>query len=327
MMAARSKIVIWAIVVIVVALAASFGIHKSWHRITLQGVLIRQDSDPDKQSPVPGAQITAVSGSAVGSASSDSSGYFSLALPESFRRRKSVTLKVRLPGYRPVDLSESIGKLYVIHMQPTSIAKPVEPSRQPPVLISNVRIRYSVKTTTELNVGSEVRTLQVRNTGNVPCDGQYPCSPDGKWRAAEGSTQLDAGAGDEFRNARVSCIAGPCPFTQVEKEDVSDDGRVMNVVARDWSDTATFLVEAEVVRPMVSDLVRESYPVIFGPTLSFSLPGTAEGPSIEADVNGEAIVFPLGPDLLLSWAKCTMAVRKDLNKVYQCELKRGYQFK
>jgi hypothetical protein len=327
MMAARSKIAIWSTVVIVVALATSFGIHKSWHRITLQGVLIRQDPDPDKQSPVPGAQITAISGSATGSASSDSLGYFSLTLPESFRRRKSVTLKVRLPGYRPVDLTESIGKLYVIHMQPTSIAKPVEPNRQPPVLISNVRIRYSVKTTTELDVGSEVKTLQVRNTGNVPCDGQHPCSPDGKWRAADGSTELDAGAGDEFRNARVACIAGPCPFTKVENQSVSEDGRVLNVMARDWSDTATFLVEAEVVRPMVSDLVRESYPVIFGPTLSFSLPGTAEGPSIEAEVNGQAIVFPLGPDLLLSWAKCTTGISRDQSKVYRCELKPGYQFK
>jgi len=326
-MAARSKIIIWSSVIAAIALATAFAIHKSWHRITLEGVLIRQDSDPDKQSPVAGAQITATSASAKSTALSDTSGFFTLSLPESFRRRKSVTLRVRLNGYQPVDLTESVGKLYVIHMQPNAIPKPPEPTRQPAAVISNVRIRYSVKTTTEANVGSEVKTLQVRNTGNVPCNGQDPCSPDGKWRAAEGSVQLDAGTGDEFRNARVTCIAGPCPFTQVEKESLSEDERMLNVAVLDWSDTATFLMEAEVVRPMVSDLVRESYPVIFGPTVSFSLPGTAEGPSIEADVNGEAIVFPLGPDLLLSWAKCTMAVRKDLNKVYQCELKPGYRFK
>ena len=53
------------------------------------------------------------------------------------------------------------------------------------------------------------------------------------------------------------------------------------------------------VHPMVSDLVRESYPVIFGQTLNFSLPLLAEGPSIEAEINGDSIVFPLGPDLFL----------------------------
>ena len=101
----------------------------------------------------------------------------------------------------------------------------------------------------------------------------------------------------------------------------------MNVVARDWSDTATFLVEAEVVHPMTADLVRESYPVIFGQTLSFSLPASAEGPSIEAEINSEAIVFPLGPDLFLSWAQCTLGTSKDQSKVYHCQLKPGYRFK
>jgi hypothetical protein len=326
-MASQSKIAIWLTLIVAVVLAGMYAIHKSWHRITIQGVLIRQDSDPDKQSPISGAQVTATSGRAVSSANSDPSGYFTLSLPESFRKRKFVILKVRLAGYQPVDLTESVGKLYVIHMQPVSVPKPAEPSRQPPVLISNVRIRYSEKTTTELDVGSEVRTFQVRNTANVPCDGQHPCSPDGKWRAGESSTELDAGTGDEFRNARVTCISGPCPFTRIRTQELGNGGRVLNVVARNWSDTATFLVEAEVVRPMVSDLVREAYPVIFGPTLSFSLPATAEGPSVEAEVNGEAIVFPLGPDLRLSWAKCSMGISKDQNKVYHCELRPGYRFK
>ncbi|HXY14756.1 MAG TPA: hypothetical protein VEI26_09690 [Terriglobales bacterium] len=316
----------WLIVIAVAAVGIIYAIHRSSHRITLQGVVIRQDSDPDKQSPISGAQIMAISGSAKGSAHSDPSGFFSLTLPEGFRRRRSVSLQVRLTGYRPVDINESIGKLYVIQMQPTAIAKPAEPDRHPPILISNVRIRYSVKTTTELDVGSEVKPFQVRNTGNVPCNGSDPCSPDGRWKAADVSKVLDAGSGNEFRNARVACIAGPCPFTKIENEP-TEGGRLLNVVARAWSDSATFLVEAEVVHPMISDLVRESYPVIFGPTLSFSLPGTAEGPSIEADVNGQAIVFPLGPDLLLTWAKCTQGISRDGSKMYRCELKPGYGFK
>ncbi len=326
-MAGRSKVAMWLVIVGAASAGIIYGIHRSSHRIALQGVVIRQDADPDKQTPIPGAQITAVSASVVGIGNSDSSGFFRLTLPEGFRRRRSVALKVRAAGYRPLDLNESIGKLYIIQMQPVAAPKPPEAEHHPAVFISNVRIRYSVKSTTELDVGSEVKTFQVRNTGNVPCNGADSCSPDGRWKAADASEVLDAGSGDEFRNARVSCIAGPCPFTRIENDTSSEGGRILKVVARDWSDTATFLVEAEVVHPMISDLVRESYPVIFGPTVSFSLPATAEGPSIEADVNGQAIVFPLGPDLLLSWAKCTLGISKDQSNVYRCELKPGYKFK
>ena len=325
-MAKKLKITLWLVIIGAIAVGAIYTIHKNNHRITLQGVVIRQDTDPDKQTPIAGAQITALSGSAIGNAHSDPSGFFSLTLPEGFRRRSSVVLKVRLAGYHPVDLNESVGKLYLIQLQPIATEKPPEPDHHPAVLISNVKIRYSVKTTTELDVGSEVKTFQVKNTGDVPCKGASFCSPDGRWKAADASDVLDAGSGNEFRNIRVSCIAGPCPFTRILNQTPAEDGRTLNVVARDWSDTATFLVEAEVVHPMISDLVRESYPVIFGPTLSFTLPSTAEGPSIEAEVNSQPIVFPLGPDLLLSWAKCTLSTSQDSN-VYRCELKPGYKFK
>ena len=48
---------------------------------------------------------------------------------------------------------------------------------------------------------------------------------------------------------------------------------------------------------MVTDYVRRSYPVIFDRALNFTLPAAAEGVCIQAEVNGEAIVFPLGPNL------------------------------
>ena len=98
------------------------------------------------------------------------------------------------------------------------------------------------------------------------------------------------------------------------------------VSARDWSDTATFLLEAEVFHPMVSQVVHESYPVIFGDGLNFTLPSTAEGVSIEADLDGQTIIFPLGPALFLSWASCNARVNPDQTRVYRCELKPGYRF-
>jgi hypothetical protein len=193
--------------------------------------------------------------------------------------------------------------------------------------VSNTRIRYSVKATTEANIGSAVRTFQVVNTGNTPCHNLLPCSSNGKWKASVGSISLDAGENNEFRNARVSCIAGPCPFTKIEEENLSPDRRHFNVSALNWSDTTTILLEAEVVHPMTSDMVRETYPVIFGHTLNFSLPASAEGPSITAEINGEPIVFPLGPDLILRWANCQVQGDRDQSKNYRCELKDGYQFR
>jgi hypothetical protein len=100
----------------------------------------------------------------------------------------------------------------------------------------------------------------------------------------------------------------------------------MTVSATNWSDTATFLVEAEVVHPMMSDVVRNSYPVIFGDALNFTLPPAAEGISIQAELNGETIVFPLGPALILSWADCNARANQDRTRVYRCELKPGYQW-
>ena len=98
------------------------------------------------------------------------------------------------------------------------------------------------------------------------------------------------------------------------------------VTARNWSDTATFLLEAEVFHPMASERIHESYPVIFGESLNYTLPASAEGVNIEADIDGQTIIFPLGPSLFLSWAGCNARINPDQTRVYRCELKPGYRF-
>jgi hypothetical protein len=105
-------------------------------------------------------------------------------------------------------------------------------------------------------------------------------------------------------------------------------GRTITASAVDWSDTATFLIEAEVFRTAMTSRVRYLYPVLFGPTLNFTLPPTQEGVTIEADVAGTPMVFPLGPELYLSWATCTTRKSTDSEQttVYRCELKPGYKF-
>ncbi len=326
-MSVATKLAAWTALLLLVAAGLWFtaSVIRKERRITLRGVVLRQDSDPSKQVPVADANITAVTGGTSSDAKSDESGHFSVTLPRGFRRRQPVTLQFEHQNYQPLELSDFISdKLYVARMKQISEVRPA--GGRPAQVISNVRLRYVVRSTETADVGSAVKTFQVTNTGNIPCKKSSLCSPDGKWKASTASISLDASEGNQFRNVRASCIAGPCPFTRIDQEVPAGDGRHLNVTARDWSDTATFLVEAEVIRPMMSERVRESYPVIFGPSLSFTLPASAEGPSIEAEVGGEAIVFPLGTNLSLRWAQCTERRSNSENNVYRCELKPGYRF-
>ena len=319
------KIIAWIIVGISIVGLLIALTHRR-QPVVLRGSVLRQDVDPNKQLALADVEITAINGLGSAKSKSDTSGFFSLKLPKGLRRRQPVLLQFRRKDYKPLDWDDYISdRLYIARMIPLHQETIAESHTDAPV--SNTRIRYSVKSTAEANIGSAVRVFQVVNTGNIPCDNHPPCAPGGKWKATVNTQSIDAGAGNEFRNARVSCIAGPCAFTKVELENFTGDRRHFNVSVRNWSDTTTFLFEAEVVHPMTSDLVRETYPVIFGRALNFSLPASAEGPSIEAEVGGEAIVFPLGPDLFLRWADCHMSPDRDQSRNYRCELKSGYQFR
>ena len=50
-----------------------------------------------------------------------------------------------------------------------------------------------------------------------------------------------------------------------------------------------YLLQAEVIRRQVSAVIRDTYPVIFGDAMNFTLPMGAEGVSVEAELNGEPI--------------------------------------
>ena len=292
----------------------------------LKGAVVAQDPNPAKQLPVGDVAITVRAGATNAAGKSDTSGFFSIPANREIHPGELVALRFRHQDYQPLDLSVSFnGQLIIARLAP--VARPAEmPAPSTDVKIENVVASYSINSITAANVGSAVKTFEVVNKADVPCDGKRPCSPDGKWKAAIGSATLDAGTGNEFHNARASCIAGPCPFTRIEENNFSRDSQIIRVSALNWSDTATFLLEAEVYHPTVTSLIRQSYPVIFERALTFTLPAAAEGVSIEAQLNGSMIVFPLGPALFLSWANCQMLVNKDGTRVYRCELKPGYRF-
>jgi len=90
-----------------------------------------------------------------------------------------------------------------------------------------------------------------------------------------------------------SCIAGLYLYPHRISE-LSHGGRTLKVAARNWSDTATFEVEARRISGSSHGQrhVREYYPVIFGPLL-IQLAQLRRGVlSIRTqDVNAEHIVF------------------------------------
>ncbi|HUK48002.1 MAG TPA: hypothetical protein VLW06_10435 [Terriglobales bacterium] len=325
----RRRRAVWVVVLAgAIAAAAVLSVKYVRSRKTIiDGAVITANRDPRKQRPVAGVEITATDGISVVRTSSDPSGQFTITLPKRIFRGHLVTLRFRHMDYEPLDMKVvASGKLYVAEMVPISPENLLERSLATQTISPNVTVRYTVKTATVVDVGTTVKAFVVPNDGNAPCSERPPCSPDGKWKASENSITLDAGPENELRNFRASCIAGPCPFTKIDPSDLDQAGSTVTVTATAWSDTATFLAEAEVVHPMISDLVRTSYPVVFGDALNFTLPPAAEGVSLQADLNGQSIVFPLGPDLILTWADCNVRENPDQTRVYRCTLKPGYRW-
>ena len=316
----------WIALLVAVALLITLVVNH-WPRrkeIILQGAVLVQDSDPRKQRPVAGVAISA-GDLATSDTVSDASGLFVLRLRKPIRNGHAIVISFRHAQYQPLYLNDFVtSKLYVVHLVP--VANVATPGNQPQVSVANVRVRYTVKALDQLNVGSAVKIFEIQNKSNVPCKGGSLCSPDGKWKAASGTATLDAGPGNAFRNARSSCIAGPCPFTKIEGDRLSQGDQIVTATARDWSDTATFLLEAEVFRPVMSQMEHWSYPVVFGEGLSFTLPSAAESVSIEAELDKQTIIFPLGPSLFLSWATCNTEVNPDKSRIYRCAPKPGYRF-
>jgi hypothetical protein len=292
----------------------------------ITGAVLTADANPQRQRPVAEARVSAVAGPSSAVGTTDESGLFRLTLDPPFPPDTPIRLKVEHRDYHAFDASDLLAdQLHLVRLRPLQPARAGEDDTAA-VAVANVRVRYTFRAETTVEIASAARTFEVVNTANVPCEGQAPCSPDRRWKATVGEFSLDAGEGRQFRNVRVSCLAGPCPFTRVESDEFSRGGQVIEGSVRNWSDTVTYLVEAEVAQHVASDLVRHSYPVIFERFMNFTLPPGAQGPSIEAEVEGEGIVFPLGPQLRLSWATCRLDARDDGTRMYRCELKPGFVF-
>ncbi len=299
--------------------------------LVLEGAVLTANTDPSQRTPIAGVTVTATADSRNVTAQSDETGSFRTTFQPGIRAGQAVTLTFQKPGYHNAQLiaGQPGDQLYIVQMTPLEVrtqAKLELSAAGKPVVIRNVRVRYTAKDETTIPVGSIAKQFAALNNGNIPCRDQKPCSPDGRWKATLTTLPLDAEDRNEFQNVRVSCIAGPCRFTKIESDELTHPERKLSISVLNWSDTTDFLVEADVVRTMSTNSVRTSYPFVLEDTMNFALPPNSEGPAIEAELNGQFIVFPLGPDALLSWATCNVESSQDGNHIFRCRLKPGYEF-
>lgn len=329
----RTKILIWTgfsllVVAAVITLSISFQQKQPVPiQATIEGATITESDNPHKQAPIPNVVVTATASGYTTTAKSQISGFFRLPLAREWKAGQSITITFRADNFQPLQQTVVPGSdLVIARLLPLDTNQKSNKDAGPSTSISNVRVRYSTEYITTTNIGGIAPTMDVPNQGNIPCDSAADCSPDGKWKASIAAKTLDAGEDNQYINIRVSCIAGPCPFTQILDDGFAKPSRLMHLKIKNWSDTTTFLIEAEVSRTQRSNFVREAYPAIFGQAMTFTLPSGAQGLSILADLNGHSIVFPVGPALRLSWAVCNVEPSPGGSKLFRCELKPGYRF-
>src|SRR5437879_4984900 len=85
----------------------------------LSGVVLRDDPDPGKRTPIPGATILAVSRDSSVVAKSDTAGFFKIDLEPSGERDRKVALTFRHDGYQSFETGDwTNGQICIARMLP-----------------------------------------------------------------------------------------------------------------------------------------------------------------------------------------------------------------
>ncbi|MGH9562609.1 MAG: hypothetical protein ACRD3S_14245, partial [Terracidiphilus sp.] len=169
------KILAWVVVLIAAAVFLLIYGHRHWRPqwSELRGAVVRSSPDVRKQQPIGDVVVTATYGDSTVTTHSDPSGYFGIAIP-TVLPGQTVLLNFKHPGYKMLSLPvmirfrSSLRQLVVADMVPIAAEMPVEPSTAGKA-VSNIRVRYTVNTESAENVGSEARTFEIVNDGNIPC--------------------------------------------------------------------------------------------------------------------------------------------------------------
>ena len=156
----RRTILLWNLAAVAVLMAmAVLVIHRFrfFRPIVIQGAVMANSSDSNKELPIADVQIIVADGLAQYPTKSDASGLFRIALRPGVRRGHAITLQFRHPNYESLDRHDYVGdQLYVTRMKPIPRAAAAQPAG-PATAVGNIRVRYSIKAVTPMNIGSSVK--------------------------------------------------------------------------------------------------------------------------------------------------------------------------
>src|SRR5258706_4017960 len=159
----RKTAILTVTIAALVLAAAVYGISKARELKFIAGAVLRDDRDLGKQLPVAGVQVSIDEELSEGVAISDSSGFFRVKLRPGVHMGQMVTMRLRHPDYRAMNLSEYLqDRLYVIRIVPLNPSEDAGPD--PPIVISDIRVRYATRSRLSVESGSALKTFEVVNT-------------------------------------------------------------------------------------------------------------------------------------------------------------------
>ena len=298
--------------------------------ISIEGTVILQDDDPTKESPIAGVSVAVEPDdgvSLVDTATSDFSGYFKLRLPPTIVYGDSVTLRLRHPDHQPIDLVVPVAEhLYVMRMSSAHPEVQPRPAR-PDIVLSEIIVRYTIESRTALNIGSGARpsTCPIVAMSRAIGSRRVHLMASGRRRTAVCRSTPERATSFAMRACPASLVHARLRISS------RMDFRAAARSSRPRSATGRTRPRSR-LKPKCSGLrtpIRLSVPTQSSSDTGSTLhwPPPPRGVSIEAEVDGEPIIFPLAPNGILSWATCNVRIQKEQARLYRCELKPGYIFK
>lgn len=282
--------------------------------VILSGAIMRSDANPQKRYPISGVDVSYVEDNVEKHQTTTQDGAVTIAFGPGVKTGDLIELKFQHSCYQEMD--ETIGAVdvpFTLYLWPATVPQPGAPCNDPIITSIGLTFRKSYLT--------KSTTFQVPNRGTVRCRKQ-PCSPDGKWQANIVTASLDAGAGNTFarRQGGVSCIAGPCPFTQVVNDGFSAGGPRISVSIRNWSDTVTYVLQGKLVGGPTSPVTVKDK------TFDFSV-SRSDLPNLQIAAQtstGQSLVSDIGVGSI-PWATCQVSEGPSTIK-YHCTLAPDYTF-
>ena len=167
------KKVVWTIIAIAAAAGIGLFLLLRAHRlrmiaerqlVPIEGAVIQYDADTKNELPVADVVITASDGVRSATTRSDAAGYFKLVLQKRVLSEQPITVTFRNPRYEPLDLTVQTGRLgtkpqlYIAAMVPI-VQKTTTGSNHPLIQVSNIRVRYTLNSRNQTNVGDRCQDL------------------------------------------------------------------------------------------------------------------------------------------------------------------------